>query len=111
MNKTPAGEPKVKVSKGRLQIVFTYENNRKYLSLGVSDSKANRYYAETVRQWIEKDIRASRFDPNLFDPTLEKYKRIASTEPKQLPVENLTLAELWEMMRKTLITSRQKSEI
>jgi integrase len=96
MNKTPAGQPKVKVSNGRLQIVFTYQNKRKYLSLGVSDSKANHYYAETVRQWIEKDIRASRFDPNLFDPTLEKYKRDTSTEPEQPPAENLTLAELWE---------------
>jgi integrase len=96
MNKAPAGEPKVKVSNGRLQIVFTHQKKRNYLSLGVSDSKANRYYAETVRQWIEKDIRGSRFDPNLFDPTLEKYKRLATIEPEQPPAENLTLVELWE---------------
>lgn len=96
MNKTPAGESKVKVPNGRLQIVFTHQKKRNYLSLGVSDSQANRYYAETVRQWIDTDIRGSRFDQNLFDPTLEKYKRLATIEPDQPPTENLTLAELWK---------------
>jgi hypothetical protein len=48
MNKTPAGQPKVKVSNGRLQIVFTYQQQRKYLSLGTSDSKRNQQDAETV---------------------------------------------------------------
>jgi integrase len=96
MNKTPAGQPKVKVSNGRLQIVFTYQKQRKYLSLGTSDSKRNRQDAETVRLWIESDITASRFDSSRFDPSLSKYKRRSPTESEQLPAENITLLELWE---------------
>jgi integrase len=95
MNKTPAGQPKIKVSNGRLQIVFTYHGDRKYLSLGVPDSKANRYYAETIRQWVEKDIRASTFDPTAFDPTLAKYKNSKSNESVEQPIEQLAIDELW----------------
>jgi integrase len=96
MNKTPAGKPKVRVSNGRLQIVLTYQKQRKYLSLGTSDSKRNRQDAETVRLWIESDITASRFDSTRFDPTLAKYKRRSSSEPEQLPAADITLLELWE---------------
>jgi integrase len=96
MNKTPAGQPKVRVSNGRLQIVFTYQQQRKYLSLGTSDSKRNRQDAETVRLWIESDITASRFDSTRFDPSLAKYKRRSSNEPEQLPAADITLLELWE---------------
>jgi integrase len=96
MNKTPAGQPKIKVSNGRLQIVFTYQKQRKYLSLGTPDSKRNRQDAETVRLWIESDITAARFDPTRFDPTLAKYKRRSLTEPEQIPAVDITLLELWE---------------
>ncbi len=96
MNKTPAGQPKIKVSNGRLQIVFTYQHQRKYLSLGTPDSKRNRQDAETVRLWIESDITASRFDITRFDPSLAKYKRRSPSEPEQLPAVDITLLELWE---------------
>ncbi|WP_310487598.1 Arm DNA-binding domain-containing protein [Chamaesiphon sp. VAR_69_metabat_338] len=96
MNKTPARQPKVKVSNGRLQIVFTYQGDRKYLSLGTSNSRRNRQDAETVRLWIESDITASRFDSSRFDPSLAKYKRRSPGEPEQLPTEDITLLELWE---------------
>ncbi len=96
MNKTPAGQPKVKVSNGRLQIVFTYQKQRKYLSLGTSDSRRNRQDAETVRLWIESDITAARFDPSRFDLSLSKYKRQSPNEPEQPLAENITLLDLWE---------------
>ena len=96
MTKTPAGQPKVKVSNGRLQIVLTYREKRKYLSLGVSDSKHNRKFAETVRAWIENDLRAATFNPTIFDPTLAKYKRSSSTEPDLPLAEDITISQLWE---------------
>jgi Arm DNA-binding domain len=52
MSKSPAGTPQVKLSNGRLQIVLTYGGKRKYLSLGLSESKQNRDYADMVRSGI-----------------------------------------------------------
>jgi integrase len=97
MSKASAGTPQVKLSNGRLQIVITHSGKRKYLSLGVSDSKANRDYAETIRRWIENDIRGSRFDPKLFDPTLKKYERQSATPILEVSTdENITIRDLWD---------------
>jgi Arm DNA-binding domain len=71
MSKSPAGTPQVKLSNGKLQIVLTYGGKRKYLSLGLSESKQNRDYADMVRSWIQKDLRY-----NNFDPSLDRYRRV-----------------------------------
>ncbi|WP_373546809.1 Arm DNA-binding domain-containing protein [Chamaesiphon sp.] len=50
--KTPAGQTVIKVNHQRLQIVLNYRGVRKYLSLGLPDSKLNRVYAEMVRDYL-----------------------------------------------------------
>jgi integrase len=99
MAKAPAGTPQVKNSNGRLQIIVITPkgHKRKYLTLGLSDSKANRDYAETVRRWIENDIRGSRFDPKLFDPTLKKYERKLDTPEPDISTDgDITIRQLWD---------------
>ena len=90
--KTPAGQPKIKICHGRLQIVLTYRGVRKYLSLGLPDSKQNRVYAEMVKTRIMSDL----LNDN-FDPTLDKYKREAlKADPEIQPHDDISLAQLWE---------------
>jgi integrase len=87
------GSVPIKTSNGRLQLVFTYAGVRQYLSLGLTDSPANRQIASAKAKLIESDIIYER-----FDPTLEKYKpQKSSATPKITPIVKVpTLAELWE---------------
>jgi integrase len=90
--KTPAGEPKVKTSNNRLQIVLTYRGARKYLSLGLPDSKSNRTYAEMVKMRIMSDLLIDN-----FDPTLDRYKREAlRPAPDVIEIEDISISKLWE---------------
>jgi integrase len=92
MSKSPAGTPQVKLSNGRLQIVLTYGGKRKYLSLGLSESKQNRDYADMVRSWIQNDIRC-----NNFDPSLDRYRREdITTDPDKPKAVEPTIRELWD---------------
>jgi integrase len=92
MSKASAGTPQVKNSNGRLQIVITHSGKRKYLSLGVSESKQNRNYAEMISKQIQNDILAGH-----FDATLEKYKRASATQEPDLSTgENINIRELWD---------------
>jgi integrase len=89
--KTPAGQPVIKINHGRIQIVLTYRGVRKYLSLGLPDSKPNRVFAEMVKSRIVSDL----LNDN-FDPTLEKYKRDALKPDEQKPDDDISIAQLWE---------------
>ena len=89
--KTPAGQPVVKVNHGRLQIVLTYRGIRKYLSLGLPDSKSNLLYAEMVKSRIVSDL----INDN-FDPTLDKYRREALKPDERKTVDDISIAQLWE---------------
>jgi integrase len=92
MSKASAGTPQVKLSNGRLQIVITHSGKRKYLSLGVSESKQNRNYAEMIAKQIQNDLLAGH-----FDPTLKKYKRASfSSEPEIETGENINIRDLWD---------------
>jgi integrase len=90
--KTPAGQPVIKVNHGRIQIVLTYRGVRKYLSLGLPDSKSNRLYAEAKKSQIVSDL----INDN-FDPTLDKYRRDAlKPDPEIQPHDDISIAQLWE---------------
>lgn len=89
--KTPAGQPVIKVNHGRLQIVLTYRGVRKYLSLGLPDSKSNLLYAEMVKSRISSDL----INDN-FDPTLDKYRREAHKPDERKPDNDISIAQLWE---------------
>jgi integrase len=98
--KTPAGEPKIKINHGRIQIVLTYRGVRKYLSLGLPDSKSNRVYAEAKKSQIASDL----INDN-FDPSLEKYRREALKPDSEIHthddisialVARFAFAQLWE---------------
>jgi integrase len=90
--KTPAGQPVIKVNHQRLQIVLNYRGVRKYLSLGLPDSKSNRVYAEMVRTRIMSDL----LNDN-FDPSLEKYRREALKPDSEIHThDDISIAKLWE---------------
>jgi integrase len=92
--KSSKGSVQIKISNGRLQLVFSYAGKRHYLSLGLSDSKTNRKLAEMKARTIELDIVSGN-----FDPTLQKYQSqsVKSTVTPGPGIQSrLTLDELWE---------------
>ena len=91
-NKAPKGSVRIKVSNGRLQLVFSYGGKRHYLSLGLPDNKLNRKVAEAKAKLIKADIAYER-----FDPTLAKYKpQAALSTITPISTSKVPFTELWE---------------
>ncbi|MBE9155977.1 DUF3596 domain-containing protein [Nodosilinea sp. LEGE 06152] len=92
--KSSKGTVQVKTSNGRLQLVFTYQGKRRYLSLGFEDTRETRELAQMRANQIRLDIISGN-----FDETLAKYKpasALSVNEPEDedpLPVPSLM--ELW----------------
>ncbi|MGB3496357.1 MAG: DUF3596 domain-containing protein [Elainellaceae cyanobacterium] len=96
--KASKGSVQIKTSNGRLQLVFSYQGKRRYLSLGFDDTVQNRKLAELKARQIELDILSGN-----FDSTLLKYKPqpiedttgftsvLTPTKASQPP-----LSELWD---------------
>jgi integrase len=93
-HKASAGSVRIKVSNGRLQLVFSHAGKRYYLSLGLVDSPTHRKAAKAKAKLIESDIVFER-----FDPTLAKYRPQSSLSivtPTITPIEPIRLADLWQ---------------
>ncbi len=89
--RTSKGSVAILNSNGRLQLRFNYAGKRRYLSLGLPDTKANRAAAELKAKQIERDIAYGE-----VDTTLAKYK--PSTElvtPVITPSDQIELDDLW----------------
>ena len=68
--KLKRGAVKIKVSRYSLQLVFSYEGRRFYLSPGLRDTPYERKKAQDIAFELERDIDYGQFDPS----NLEKYK-------------------------------------
>jgi integrase len=83
------------VSRGWLQLRFSYGGKRHYISVGLRDTPTNRKIAEAKAKLIESDMIYER-----FDPTLEKYKPqtalSVTTTAAPLPVPKTSLLDLWK---------------
>jgi hypothetical protein len=90
--KSGSGSVQMRVSNGRLQLVFTHGGKRHFLSLGVSDNPFNRMKAQEKVFELQRDIEYGR-----FDETYAKYKiqsALVPSEPEH-SVPQLTLTDLW----------------
>jgi integrase len=90
--KSGSGSVQMRVSNGRLQLVFTHGGKRHFLSLGVSDNPFNRMKAQEKVFELQRDIEYGR-----FDETYAKYKiqsALVPSEPEP-SVPQLTLTDLW----------------
>lgn len=89
--KARAGEVSVKVSNGRLQLVFRYGGRRFYLSLGLPNSAANLKAAELKARQIERDIAYGE-----VDVSLARYRPSQETRPETDLRQEISIAELWK---------------
>jgi integrase len=94
--KASKGSVRLKISNDRIQLVFTVEGKRHYLSTGLADTAANRKIAERKAALIEDDLFKER-----FNPTLKKYRpqlALTTITPIFTPIEEppkTSLLELW----------------
>ncbi|MEL6455311.1 MAG: DUF3596 domain-containing protein, partial [Cyanobacteria bacterium J06623_5] len=95
--KAAKGSVRIKNSRGWLQLVFTFNGRRRYLSLGVTDTKTSRALAQMKAKQIELDIVSGN-----FDETLAKYKPQAAVsddadeQGNEKKSAGPDLSELWE---------------
>nr|WP_204137515.1 Uma2 family endonuclease [Halomicronema sp. CCY15110] len=90
--KAVKGSVQVKPSNNRLQLVFTYQGKRRYVSTGYADTPRNRKVVQCKAAILEDDIEKER-----FDETLKRYQR-ASAHSAPDPVDQTpppSLLELW----------------
>jgi integrase len=93
MAKASVGTVKVKVARGRIQLVFKYGQKRYYLNLRLPESQKNLDYANVQAARIESDILACRFNPNdLGRYTPEESPLRRAERRAKLP----KLPEVWE---------------
>lgn len=88
------GTVQTKVSNRRLQLVFSWQGQRYYLSVGLPDTPLNRRGADRIARQIELD-----FVSGNFDPTLDKYRPqsvLRVQEPDITPKPTPKLKTLWE---------------
>jgi integrase len=93
--KAKSGSVKVKASNNRLQLVFTWEGKRHYLSLGLTDNPYNRKLAQDKAFEIQRDIDYGQFDVT----NLEKYKAVnGPVEPdaEETSKSVLGVMEIWQ---------------
>jgi|GEM_PF-1236360 len=86
--KAKKGTVQIKISHERLQLVFSWQGQRYYLSLGVPDTAINRKAAEQKARQIELD-----FVSGNFDPTLDKYR--PENVPKGKAQEITPMRSIW----------------
>jgi integrase len=84
----PEVKVKVKVSNERLQLVYSYQGKRHYLSLGLSANAVNQRIAELKAAEIEQDFLFDRFKGKAYyAPGLQ--------QPLPVNQESISLADLW----------------
>jgi integrase len=74
----PDGKIRIKDSHNRLQLVFTHDSKRHYISLGLSRTPLNMKLAQDKAFEVQRDIEYGE-----FDPTYERYKIKTAIEPAE----------------------------
>jgi integrase len=77
---------KVAADRGSLRLRFTFEKKQQSLSLGLTDTPANRFKAQEIASRLTKDIEYGVFDPE----NSHQYKASSTAKPSKL-----ALSELW----------------
>ncbi|MEM9449062.1 MAG: DUF3596 domain-containing protein [Cyanobacteria bacterium P01_E01_bin.6] len=88
------GTVQIKNSNGRLQLVFSWQGERFYMSVGLPDTSLNRKGADRIAKQIELD-----FVSGNFDPSLDKYRPQSVMKVKEQDITPKTtpkLKTLWE---------------
>jgi integrase len=81
---------RIKVSRNSLQLVFTHDGKRHYVSPGLADTPVNRMKIQEKAFEIQRDIEYGE-----FDPTYAKYKMAQLQSAPKPTTPELTLTELW----------------
>ncbi|MFE4108694.1 Arm DNA-binding domain-containing protein [Almyronema epifaneia] len=96
--KASKGSVQIKTSNGRLQLVFSYQGKRRYISLGFDDTVQNRKLAELKARQIELDILSGNFDSTLLKYKPQPTEDTTGFTPVLTPTKasQPLLSELWD---------------
>ncbi|NJM68176.1 MAG: DUF3596 domain-containing protein [Acaryochloris sp. RU_4_1] len=109
--KSKAGSAQIRSSNGRLQLVFTFEGKRYFVSTGLSDMPYNRKQAQDKALEVERDIAYGEFDPE----NLDKYKiraAVAMADPiTTIPISTTDLPGLWKRYTKAKSSGKSPATV
>lgn len=109
--KARTGSVQIRSSNNRLQLVFTFDGKRHFLSTGLRDNPFNRKQAQDKALEVERDIAYGEFDPG----NLDKYKALvalATVDPTPItPNDGLDLPEIWNRYREVRSPKKSASTI
>jgi integrase len=109
--KSKAGSAQIRSSNGRLQLVFTFDGKRYFVSTGVSDTPYNRKQAQDKALEVERDIAYGEFDPE----NLDKYKiraSVATADPiTTIPISTPDLPALWKRYSKAKSSGKSPATV
>jgi integrase len=109
--KAKVGTVKVRSSNNRLQLVFTFEGKRHFVSTGLGDTPFNRKQAQDKALEIERDIAYGEFQPE----NLKKYKPDAACTPDDIEnpptAPSVELPEIWSRYTEARKTGKSPATI
>jgi integrase len=109
--KSKTGTVQIRSSNNRLQLVFTFEGKRYFVSTGLSDTPFHRKQTQDKALEVERDIAYGEFDPD----NLNKYKiGIALTTAdsgETAPSTSANLPELWKRYSKAMSSGKSPATI
>lgn len=109
--KSRTGSAQIRSSNNRLQIVFTFEGKRYFISTGLSDTPYSRKQAQDKALEVERDIAYGEFDPD----NLDKYKAqavLTTADPiTAIPSSILDLPALWKRYSKARSSGKSPATV
>ncbi len=109
--KAKTGSVQVRCNNNRLQLVFTFNGKRHFVSTGLRDNPYNCKQAHDKALEVERDIAYGEFDPN----KLEKYKvqnSLTAVAPSPINlVAGFDLPEIWNRYREARSPGKSVSTI
>jgi integrase len=109
--KSKTGTVQIRSSNNRLQLVFTFEGKRYFVSTGLSDTPFHRKQTQDKALEVERDIAYGEFDPD----NLNKYKVgiVLSTADsgEAAPSTSANLPELWKRYSKAKSSGKSPATI
>jgi integrase len=114
--KTPTGRASkgsvsIVSSNGRLQLVFRYGGQRRFLSMGLADTPQNRQFAESKAGELESDILAQNVDESWAKYKLQSRLSLVVNQEEITTKPQPKLSELWEKYTEFQSTQLEASTI
>jgi integrase len=109
--KSKAGSAQIRSSNGRLQLVFTFEGKRYFVSTGLSDTPYSRKQAQDKALEVERDIAYGEFSPEKLDKYKAKAALTTADPVSTISISMPDLPGLWKRYSKAKSSGKSPATV